>query len=85
MFEKFKGMAGQFQMMQKMMQDEDFKAFIAHPKIQALFQDPEFKEVAKTRDFAKILSNPKFAGLMQDPEVASLVAKLNPQKFMQNK
>jgi len=83
MFEKFKGMAEQFQMMQKMMQDEDFKAFISNPKIQALFQDPEFKDVAKTRDFGKILANPKFAELMRDPEVAALVAKLNPQKFMQ--
>ena len=85
MFEKFKGMADQFQMVQKMMQDEDFKAFISHPKIQALFKDPEFREVVKTKDFAKILSNPNFAELMKDPEVAALVAKLNPQKFMQNK
>ncbi len=83
MFEKFKGMADQFQMMQKMMQDEDFKAFIANPKVQALFQDPNFKDVAKTRDFSKIAADPKFASLMLDPEVARLVAKLNPQKFMQ--
>ncbi len=83
MFDKMKGMAEQFQMMQKMMQDEDFKNFISHPKVQALFQDPEFKEVAKTRDFTKILSHPKFASSMRDPEVAQLVAKLNPQKFMQ--
>ena len=82
MFEKFKGMADQFQMMQKMMQDEDFKAFISNSKIQALFQDPEFKEVAKTRDFTKILSDPKFTELMRDPEIAVLVSKLNPQKFM---
>ena len=83
MFDKIKGMAGQFQMMQKMMQDEDFRKFVSHPKVQALFQDPEFKEVAKTRDFTKILSHPKFAESMRDPEVAQLVAKLNPQKFMQ--
>lgn len=84
MFDKLKGMAGQFQMMQKMMQDKDFQAFIAHPKIQALFQDPEFKDIAKTRDFAKIAANPKFSGLMMDPEVAGLVAKLNPKKFIQS-
>lgn len=83
MFEKFKGMAGQLQMMQKMMQDEDFKVFISHPKIQALFQDPEFKDTAKTRDFAKIAANPKFASMMMDPEVAQLVAKLDPKKFME--
>ncbi len=83
MFDKMKGMAEQFQMMQKMMQDEDFRKFIAHPKIQEVFQDPEFKEVAKTRNFTKILSHPKFAESMRDPEVAALVAKLNPQKFMQ--
>ena len=83
MFEKFKGMADQFQLMQKMMQDEDFKAFIAHPKIQALFQDPAFKDLAKTRDFSKIAADPKFAALMMDPEVARLVAKLNPKRFME--
>ncbi len=82
MFEQIKGMAGKFQMMQKMMQDEDFKAFVSNPKIQALFGDPEFKEIAKTRDFSKILTNPKFSGLMKDPEIASLVAKLNPKKFI---
>jgi len=83
MFGQLKGMGEQFQMMQKMMQDENFRAFISNPKIQALFQDPEFKEVAKTRDFSRILAHARFAELMRDPEIASLVAKLNPQKFMQ--
>ena len=72
-----KDMAGQFQMMQKLMQDENFKAFISHPKVQELFNDAEFKEVAKTKDFSKILVHPKFAVLMKDPELASLMAKIN--------
>ena len=46
-----KGMMGQFQMMQKLMADENFKAFISHPKVQEVFKDSEFKEVAK---FAQI-------------------------------
>ena len=84
MFENMKGMMGQFQMMQKLMADENFKAFISHPKVQEIFKDPEFKDVAKSQDFAKILSHPKFAALMRDPELATLMAKINPQKFMQN-
>ena len=74
---------GQFQMMQRLMQDENFKVFIAHPKVQALFKDEEFKEVAKTRDFSKILSHPKFAVLMKEPELSSLMAKIDFQGLLQ--
>ena len=83
MFENMKGMMGQFQIMQKLMADENFKTFIAHPKVQEVFKDSEFKEIAKSQDFSKILSNPKFASLMRDPELGALMAKINPQKFMQ--
>lgn len=81
MFEQFKGMGQQFQMMQRLMQDENFRAFIAHPKVQELFRDDDFKEVAKTKDFAKILAHPKFAQLMKDPELAAMMAKIDIKKF----
>ena len=68
----------QFQMMQKLMQNGDFKTFIAHPKVQELFRDSEFKDVAKTRDFAKITAHPKFMALLRDPQLSSLVAKIGP-------
>ena len=83
MFDGMKDMMGQFQIMQRLMTDDNFKAFIAHPKVQEVFKDSEFKEIAKSRDFSKILSNPKFAALMRDPELAALMAKINPQSFMQ--
>ena len=83
MLENIKGMMGHFQLMQKLMADDNFKAFISHPKVQEVFKDPEFKEIAKSKDFSKILSHPKFAALMRDPELAALMAKINPQKFMQ--
>ena len=79
MFGKMKDMMGQMQMMQKLMQDENFKAFISHPKVQELFRDPEFKDVAKTRDFAKIAAHPKFAALARDPELSQLLVKINPK------
>ena len=82
MFGNMKDKMGQFQMMQRLMQDENFKTFISHPKVQEVFKDPEFKEIAKTRDFSKILSHPKFAELMRDPELAGLLAKLNPKDFL---
>lgn len=81
MFEQFKGMGQQFQMIQKLMQDQNFKAFISHPKVQELFKDDDFKEIAKTKDFARILAHPKFALLMRDPELASLMAKIDIKKF----
>ena len=79
MFGKMKDMMGQMQMMQKLMQDENFKVFISHPKVQELFRDPEFKDVAKTRDFAKIAAHPKFAALARDPELSQLLVKINPK------
>lgn len=82
MFGGMKDTIGQLQLMQKLMNNGDFKAFISHPKVQALFLDPEFKEVAQTRDFAKILAHPKFATITRDPEVAALMAKINPRDFM---
>ncbi len=68
---------GNLQMMQKLMQDENFKTFISHPKVQELFKDPEFKVIAQTKDFSKILLHPKFALLMREPELSSLMAKIN--------
>ena len=82
MFDKMKGMMDKFQMMQRLMKDENFKAFISHPKVQELFKDPEFKDVAKSQDFTRIVSHPKFAAVVKDPEVAQLMARLNPQAFL---
>ena len=77
MFGDMQGMMGQLQLMQKLMKDENFQAFISHPKIQELFKDPEFKEIAQTKDFQKILTQPKFAALIKDPELAALLAKID--------
>ena len=82
MFGNFKDMMGQFQMMQRLMQDENFKAFISNPKVQELFKDPEFKEVAQSRDFQKIMTHPRFAELMRDPELASLLAQIDFKSLM---
>ena len=70
------------QMIQSLMADENFKAFISHPKVQEVFKDLEFKELAKSQDFSRILSDPKFAVLMRDPELAALMAKIDPKKFL---
>lgn len=83
MFGKMKGMMEQMQMMQRLMQDENFKAFISHPKVQELFKDPTFKEVAKSQDFTRIAAHPRFAAVLRDPEVAALMAKINPQQLLQ--
>ncbi len=81
MFGKMKDMMGQMQMMQSLMKDKNFRAFIGHPKVQELFRDSEFKAVAGTKDFAKIAAHPKFMEITKDPEVAALLSKLNPQSF----
>ena len=81
MFGKMKGMMQQMQMMQKLMKDENFKAFIGHPKVQTLLRDPEFQELIKKQDFMKLGTHPKLAAMMNDPEVKPLMAKLNPGMF----
>ncbi len=82
MFGNMKGVMGQFQMMQKLMQDENFKAFISHPKVQELFRDPEFRETAKSKDFQKITAHPRFSTLVRDPELSALLAKIDFKRFL---
>ena len=81
MFGKMKDMMQQLQMMQKLMKDENFKAFISHQKVQAVMKDPEFQELIKKQDWLKLGTHPKLAALMKDPEVAPLMAKLDPSMF----
>ena len=81
MFGKMKDMMQQMQRAQKLMKDENFKAFMSHPKVQDLFKDPEFQERLKTQNAEKITTFPKFAALMQDPEVAQLMSKIDPGVF----
>ncbi len=77
MLSEIKDMMGQFQGVHGLMNDESFKAFIAHPKAQEVLRDLEFREIAAQKNFAKILSYPKFAALLKDPEVAPLMAKID--------
>lgn len=76
MFDKFKNMAEQIQMAQKMMKDENFRAFMTHPKVQALLKDPQFQESLKNQDPSKLFSHPKVLALQSDPEIAQLASKL---------
>ena len=76
MFGKMKSMMDQIKLAQQLMKDENFKAFMSHPKMQELFKDPEFIALIKTQDFSKIMSHPRFASVLKDPEVLELMKKL---------
>ena len=78
MLDKIKDLQAGFQLFQQLMKDENFRALLAHPKMQELFRDPEVMELMKAKDFTKLLIHPKFAALRQDPELVSLFAKLKP-------
>ncbi len=82
MFGKVGDFMKQVQTAQKLMKDDNFKAFISHPKVQKIFQDPEFQEVMKTQDPQKIMTHPKMAGLHQDPEILTLLSKLDLKKVL---
>lgn len=76
MFGKFKNMADQIQMAQKLMKDENFRNFMTHPKVQELLKDPEFQESLKKQDPSQLFNHPKVLALQTDPEIAKLAAKL---------
>ena len=82
MLGKFQDTMKQLQLMQKLMKDEHFRVLISHPKVQEMFQDPEFQELVKSKDWTKMTTPPKLASLMRDPEVAPLFAKVDPKLFM---
>lgn len=77
-------MFNQFQMMQKLMNDENFRSLISNPKVREVFMDPEFQKLIQEKSLTKLSTHPKFASLMSDPEVVRLIAKLNLQDFRGN-
>ena len=79
MFDKLKDTMKQMQLMQRLMKDKNFRTLMSHPKVQMLFQDPEFLQLIKSQDMTKISTHQKFASIMQDPEVIKLMSELNPQ------
>lgn len=82
MFGKMGDMMKQLQLMQKLMKDENFKAFISHPKMQELIRDPEFMELMKKQDMPALQKHPKFGTTMRDPEILALIRKIDFQKLM---
>jgi hypothetical protein len=70
-----------FQMFQRLMKDEPFRAFLSHPKVQELMKDPEFQEIIKTQDRLRLLKHPRFVSLQADPEVAGLLSRLDFQSL----
>lgn len=82
MFGKMQSFMQQMQMVNKLMRDENFKAFISHPKIQTIFSDPEFQKSLQTKNPDLMMNHPKLAPLRNDPEIAALLAKVDFQKLI---
>jgi len=76
MFDKFKSMGEQLKLMQRLMQDKKFQAFLMNPKVQELLRDPEFQAIAQSKDIEKMKSHPKFAAMMKDPELLQAIQQL---------
>ena len=53
----------------KLAQDEDFRKFIAHPKVQGLMKNDGFKQAVQEKNVFKLIANPEFNELLRDPEV----------------
>lgn len=82
MFGKMGDIMKQMQMMQKLMKDENFKAFISHPKMQELIKDPEFMQLMKKQDMPALQKHPRFGAVMRDPEILGLIQKIDVKKLM---
>ena len=72
----------QIERVQKLMKDENFKAFVSHPKVQTLFADPEFRKALQSQNPQTILNHPKMAALKDDPEIRALISKLDFKNLM---
>ncbi|MDX2080912.1 MAG: CvpA family protein [Terrimicrobiaceae bacterium] len=53
-----------------------------HPKMAALFADPDVIDAAEHRDFLRLAANPKLAAVATDPELAGLLTQLDLQKAL---
>ena len=82
MFGNFKNMMEQMQLMQRLMKDDNFKAFIAHPKVQDLFKDSAFQTALKSKDTTQVMNHPKMLALKNDPELETLLKKVDFQNLM---
>jgi len=69
------------QFLARLMKDENFRTFLANPKVREVFLDPEFQRAVKTQDMGQVMTNPKFAVLMQDPDIARLIITLKASFF----
>ena len=82
MFGKMKDAMQQLQWMQKLMKDENFRAFLSHPKVQVLLQDHEFlKKVQEAGGSSVAMSDPKLSQLAEDPDLRQLMSKIDFAKF----
>ena len=82
MFGKMGDMMKQMQMVQKLMKDENFKAFISHPKMQEMIRDAEFMELMKKQDLPALQRHTRFGAVMRDPEILGLIQKVDFKKLM---
>lgn len=81
MFGKMKNMMSQMKLMQEMMKDENFRAFMNHSKVQDLFKDSEFQAALKSQDPKRIASHPKMMALQKDQELAAILKRMDPEKM----
>lgn len=53
----------------KLTQDEDFRKFLANPKVQTLMENEGFKRAIQEKNISKLMANPEFSEILSDPEV----------------
>ena len=72
MFEFIKGL----DTLKQLMDTEEGRKVLAHPKIQTLLENEDFKQAIQEKDIAKLVNHPEFMELTQDLEFRELLAKI---------
>jgi len=62
-------LAGQFKNLSKLSKDEEFRKFLAHPKVQALLKNESFRRAIEEKNFFKLMSNQQFTESLKDPDI----------------
>ena len=68
---------GHFDDFLKVARDENFKKFLANPKVQQLMNDAAFKKAVEEKNMFKLMAHQEFTALMRDPEVRETLTVLS--------
>ena len=59
------------------------KPLLDHPRMNALFADPQIQRAARERDYMALFSNPRLVTAANDPDLAAAIGRLDLEKALE--